>query len=49
MFEGIGKDAIEELHQRVLGWLDRLKVIVEELREDTEVEIVIKFRKKANP
>jgi len=49
MFEGIGKDTIEELHQRALGWLDRLQQIVRELRDETKVKISIEFEKKEQP
>lgn len=46
MFADVGKETVEELHQRVLGWLDRLKEIISELRDESEVEIKITFRRK---
>lgn len=47
--EGIGKDTIAELDQHVRAWLDLLEEKIKALRDDTEVEITIKFRKKASP
>ena len=38
---------IEQIRQGLMGALDRLKEIVQELRDETEVEIIIKLRKKA--
>lgn len=38
---------IEQIRQGLMGALDRLKEIVQELRDETEVEITVKFRKKA--
>jgi len=36
---------IEQMRQSLMGALDRLKEIVQELRDETEVEITIKLRK----
>lgn len=49
MLEDAGKETVEELHQRMLGWLDRLKEIVEELRDGSRIRIVIEFEKKEHP
>ncbi len=40
---------IEQLRQALLGLLDRLKEIVTELRDDTEVVVTIKFNKREKP
>ena len=40
---------IAQLQQVLLGALDRLKEIVEELRDGTRVRIIIEFEKKVQP
>jgi len=40
---------IEQLGQVLLGALDRAKEIISELRDETEVEVKITFRKKGEP
>jgi tRNA-dihydrouridine synthase len=39
---------IEQMRQALLGALDRLKEIVSELRDETEIEIRITLKKKGN-
>lgn len=39
---------IEQMRQGLMGALDRLKEIVQELRDETELEIRITMRKKGN-
>lgn len=48
MLEGAGKETVEELHQRVLAWLDRLKELIEELRDESEIEIKVIFKHKGD-
>lgn len=40
---------IDQLKQVLLGVLDRVKEIISELRNETEVEVKITFRKKGEP
>ncbi|MEN6535588.1 MAG: hypothetical protein ABFD89_18135 [Bryobacteraceae bacterium] len=37
---------IDQLQQVLLGALDRLKAIVAELRDESEIEVTIKFKKR---
>ncbi|HNY39487.1 MAG TPA: hypothetical protein PKJ41_03800 [Bryobacteraceae bacterium] len=38
---------IEQLRQGLMGALDRLKEIISELRDESEIEIKVTFRRKA--
>ena len=46
LFDKIGQKTAGELQQYLLGALNRLKEIVQELRDETKILIAIEFEKK---
>ncbi len=46
IFDKLGQQTAVELQQYLLGALDRLEEIVRELRDETTVEITIRFERK---
>lgn len=38
---------IEQLNQYVRAWIDQLKAVVQELRDETKVRVIVEFETKA--